>query len=622
MNVRAALPALLESQRSFLHPSVRAFVTVDEHTPASLYTDQVRVLQVLTNGLTNASKFTHSGALYLSCSLLDTSDIPSLRLPSNPGDKWVAFVVADTGKGLAGIDVDALFEPFKERVGNASKPEATHRLSENTLLRRARAALTYSSKKQRGAAASAAGTGASAVPPTYVTQVPTGDKGNRSPLFNSHYEIDSHPPLIGSSSEEEVGHSRAYSASTPLQKAISASSVARTRGSGLGLPVARLMARALGGDVDLYTQLIPASTDLPVPGSQLTVFLFVLPLAALSASKESTAGDHPPSFTQHALFGRSGLLNQQTRQMLRVRAFESLAQRLRPFSDKVNGLDGPASAIEQARHTLDSLHVHAVTVTSKSGNAAITDASISTAVPGLHEGDHVDVAAHGRQPPKDVGDSPSPSSEQIVSIEVRTPVPSSTPTHSAVRFQGLEAPTTTALGQNGVRTWSSGGEEAGANSSHNRVEHSEDSQPLALPSGSDGVPSRRSSACIRVLYAEDDGTNRRLMERMLARLGPQHGGNHGCAAQAHAHTTDRGAGNGQPSLSLPVCLVTAADGWEALCTLYEHGHIDFDTLKLAQMNSASSEGALPLPPVHEPGQRAKMPFDIILLDVDMVSSCT
>lgn len=77
---------------------------IDSRLPRSLYGDDVRLRQVITNILTNAVKYTHKGSVTLSITCGNESNADTLKL----------FVkVTDTGIGIHEEDIDKLFLSFQ-----------------------------------------------------------------------------------------------------------------------------------------------------------------------------------------------------------------------------------------------------------------------------------------------------------------------------------------------------------------------------------------------------------------------------------------------------------------------------------------------------------------------------
>ena len=70
--------------------------------PETIYTDRLRLRQVLVNLVDNAIKFTRQGEVGLTVRSLDRSD----------GDRFLGFDVADTGIGIAEAELPRVFGPF------------------------------------------------------------------------------------------------------------------------------------------------------------------------------------------------------------------------------------------------------------------------------------------------------------------------------------------------------------------------------------------------------------------------------------------------------------------------------------------------------------------------------
>ncbi|OLZ63287.1 hybrid sensor histidine kinase/response regulator [Streptomyces sp. IMTB 2501] len=103
-------------------------VRVSPELPATLHTDEQRLLQVLRNLLSNAVKFTDSGSVELVIRPAGM-DVPvrireqlleagSLTDPEAP---LIAFSVTDTGIGIAASKMRVIFEAFKQADGTTSR---------------------------------------------------------------------------------------------------------------------------------------------------------------------------------------------------------------------------------------------------------------------------------------------------------------------------------------------------------------------------------------------------------------------------------------------------------------------------------------------------------------------
>ncbi|MFE1443818.1 HAMP domain-containing protein [Streptomyces sp. NPDC058739] len=103
-------------------------VRISPELPATLHTDEQRLLQVLRNLLSNAVKFTDSGSVELVIRPAG-GDVPvaireqlleagSLTGPAAP---LIAFSVTDTGIGIAASKMRVIFEAFKQADGTTSR---------------------------------------------------------------------------------------------------------------------------------------------------------------------------------------------------------------------------------------------------------------------------------------------------------------------------------------------------------------------------------------------------------------------------------------------------------------------------------------------------------------------
>ncbi|MET9912548.1 HAMP domain-containing protein [Streptomyces sp. NPDC006476] len=103
-------------------------VRVSPELPATLHTDEQRLLQVLRNLLSNAVKFTDSGSVELVIRPAG-ADVPmAIREQlleagslTDPDAGLIAFSVTDTGIGIAASKMRVIFEAFKQADGTTSR---------------------------------------------------------------------------------------------------------------------------------------------------------------------------------------------------------------------------------------------------------------------------------------------------------------------------------------------------------------------------------------------------------------------------------------------------------------------------------------------------------------------
>jgi two-component system sensor histidine kinase/response regulator len=106
--VESVIDSFVQSARK---KGLELAVLIEEQVPASVSGDPFRLRQVLTNLLGNAIKFTNAGEVVLRCK----------ELPDSGGGIIVRFEVSDTGIGLSPEDQEALFRPFVQADGSATR---------------------------------------------------------------------------------------------------------------------------------------------------------------------------------------------------------------------------------------------------------------------------------------------------------------------------------------------------------------------------------------------------------------------------------------------------------------------------------------------------------------------
>jgi signal transduction histidine kinase/HAMP domain-containing protein len=103
-------------------------VRVSPELPATLHTDEQRLLQVLRNLLSNAVKFTDAGSVELVIRPAGPDVPQSIREQlleagslADPEAPMIAFSVTDTGIGIAASKMRVIFEAFKQADGTTSR---------------------------------------------------------------------------------------------------------------------------------------------------------------------------------------------------------------------------------------------------------------------------------------------------------------------------------------------------------------------------------------------------------------------------------------------------------------------------------------------------------------------
>lgn len=448
---------------------------------------------------------------------------------------------------------------------------------------------------------------------------------------------------------------------------MTAAAIAKSRGSGLGLPVARLMARVLGGDCDLMSIQDGANA-----GKQNTAFLVLLPFSAL---QKGTTVVH-----EYPLFGRSGHLSADSRMTVRRLVQEAVngsgtsgSQRQLPklqyenlslqrrgsirsvlsdgarevgsFHKKVTELMGITNAttnLEQSRtaessgsalstHTEPAQRRHCAppvqstelghvlgpaaassdgsgrhinsfsdprespssTVVTNATTVNTAEATPSIVLPEARSltdscytgsrtsgGGHTPLL-HGRSSSKVVPMQLDSEQDVVIAVSKIAPVA------GAVRYSSrwFGSLVTASAQPPAVRT-RDGSAAAGALSPKSplraQLTSLHDCEQAAQPA--------------RILYADDDAINRKLLARMLQRL----------STQAQSKTGMRAYE-----------LVCVSDGWEALVALYEAGQVCHASLQQARSAWMDSTDTGMEMPAERGDMHSARRFDLLLLDIDM-----
>jgi len=88
-------------------------INIDSDVPDIVLTDDMRLVQVLTNLVNNALKFTHEGEISILVTRVDKAEYYSENT-SDDSPVFVRFTVADTGIGIAQDKQGHLFEAFRQ----------------------------------------------------------------------------------------------------------------------------------------------------------------------------------------------------------------------------------------------------------------------------------------------------------------------------------------------------------------------------------------------------------------------------------------------------------------------------------------------------------------------------
>jgi len=94
-------------------------INIDSAIPSTIYSDKIRIEQILRNFLSNAFKFTHKGSITINIHRPKQSII--FQNNQLQYDKTIAFSVVDTGIGIAEDKIDYIFQAFQQEDGSTSR---------------------------------------------------------------------------------------------------------------------------------------------------------------------------------------------------------------------------------------------------------------------------------------------------------------------------------------------------------------------------------------------------------------------------------------------------------------------------------------------------------------------
>ncbi len=97
---------------------------IDKSVPHFVHADEGKLRQILLNLLGNAIKFTHTGGVVLSASVLSGNASPETNSKKTL-PKQLVFEVRDTGPGIESHDLETIFDPFVQASTTSEAQEGT-----------------------------------------------------------------------------------------------------------------------------------------------------------------------------------------------------------------------------------------------------------------------------------------------------------------------------------------------------------------------------------------------------------------------------------------------------------------------------------------------------------------
>ncbi len=109
-----------------INAGLNLFFECDSNVPHCIYTDEIKLRQVLINLIGNALKFTKHGSVLIHVTNVNTpiNESKDIQDPSNP-KLILNFSVSDTGVGIAAEELSELFVSFSQAQAGREKQEGT-----------------------------------------------------------------------------------------------------------------------------------------------------------------------------------------------------------------------------------------------------------------------------------------------------------------------------------------------------------------------------------------------------------------------------------------------------------------------------------------------------------------
>lgn len=88
---------------------------IDNNLPSQVITDQLKLRQIILNILSNAIKFTNKGIIHVKAEAEATGDDEDIQ------KNWILVSISDTGIGIAGNEINKIFDPFTQVDNSTSR---------------------------------------------------------------------------------------------------------------------------------------------------------------------------------------------------------------------------------------------------------------------------------------------------------------------------------------------------------------------------------------------------------------------------------------------------------------------------------------------------------------------